>query len=278
MARATVVVVGLGMLAACAGLQPVEPRRSPYRSALLNAEFTSAYPRERTADPLRLAASPAPTRAHASHGSRNDLALAEPPRASGERQREQPPRTLDEGDGEAGRPDSAYAPEIAAAYVTAVYLANETVTHDGGSGSPSVIDIYRYAQRRGGIYHSTRPAVGDLVFFHNTYDRNGDGRNNDWYTHVGMVEGVEDDGRISVLSYLDHTVSRTWLSLERPDAAQVGDVVVNTVMRRRSESDPPYTQYLASELFAGFANLLGTRTEFLVIDNWQPGMGVASAD
>jgi len=176
--------------------------------------------------------------------------------------------------------DSLYDPLVAAQYIDAVYRANETATHTPEDAQDfDIVDIYRHAQRTGSIYHATRPAVGDLVFFHNTFDRNGDGRNNDWYTHVGVVESVDDAGNISVLSYLDHRVSRTYLNLETPDLTRTDDgQLVNTAMRRQNENDPPYTQYLASELFAGFGSLLGDRNEFLVIDNWRPGMNVAQAN
>ena len=41
-----------------------------------------------------------------------------------------------------------------------------------------------------------RPEPGDLVFFHDTYDRNRDGKLGDKWTHVALVEAVEGD-RIS---------------------------------------------------------------------------------
>ena len=43
-----------------------------------------------------------------------------------------------------------------------------------------------------------RPDPGDLVFFDNTYDRNGNGRRDDPLTHIGIVLDVDDDGTIAV--------------------------------------------------------------------------------
>lgn len=249
-------------LLACAGCAQHAQLRYPYRSAALNVEFVSAYPRPVDFDPLSLNGG-TPEEEDAT-----DVALSRPPSS------EPGPAAHDAVESAA---DSVYNPQEAAEYVTAVYAANDTATSE--DGTTEIIDIYRYVQVGGAIYHSTRPAVGDLVFFHNTFDRNGDGRSNDWYTHVGVVESIDDAGNISVLSYLDSRVSRSYMNLERPEEAtdEQGETV-NTTMRRRSSSDPPYTQYLASELFAGFGSLLGERTQFLVIDNWHPGMSVAQFD
>ena len=254
------------MLGGCATTQhSTPPDRNPYRSATLNVDFQSAYPRSVSADPFGLS-SEDETRTNA-YADRTQRPTPRPePAARPEQVAAASP---------APSVDSIYDPESAAAYVHAVYQANETAVT--GEGRPSeVIDIYRHSQEDGQVYHSTRPAVGDLVFFHNTFDRNGDGRANDWYTHVGMVESLDDDGNIAILSYLDGRVSRTHLNLERPnDARDDSDGVINTAMRQRRQDDAAYTQYLASELFAGFGSLLGEREEFLVIDNWQPGMSVA---
>jgi hypothetical protein len=256
---------------ACAGSAP---RRDPdplavgrFRAPLLNTSFASAYPRPAGDDPF-----PERTESLREANSRGTALAAHtpPPRLNAE-----PVETAPIPERRRSRPDSVYFPDAAAAYVTAVYAVNETQTSDVGA-SPAIIDIYRYTQAHGSVYHSTTPAVGDLVFFHNTFDRNGDMRNNDWYTHVGLVEAVDTAGNIDVLSYLDGQVSRTRMNLERADVAMDGDgAIVNTTMRRPNNDDPAYTQYLASELFAGFGSLLGEATEFLVIDNWQPGMDVA---
>ena len=95
---------------------------------------------------------------------------------------------------------------------------------------------------------------------------------NDWYTHVGLVEYVEEAGTISVLSYIDGEVSRLIMNLDNPSDLEVDGVAHNTRLREPSDDDPPYSEYLAGELFAGFASLLGNRTEVVVLDSWDPGM------
>jgi hypothetical protein len=224
---------------------------------MLNTDFSSSYPRPTTLTPFGGDSSPAETASELSAYSGDPYGTNVP---------------ILEPDA-----DSAYTPRDAALYVSAVYEVNETDTGDSRSSSEMIIEIYRYTQREGAIYHATVPAVGDLVFFHNTHDQNGDARNNDWYTHVGLVESVDNEGTIALLSYIDGEVSRTFMNLERPDETRTDDDrPLNSTMRRPSAGDPPYTQYLASELFAGFGNLLGDRSEFLIIDDWEPGMSLAT--
>jgi hypothetical protein len=139
-------------------------------------------------------------------------------------------------------------------------------------GDDAVATLFAEAKKQGQIYHATRPAVGDLVFFHNTYDRNGDNRNNDWYTHVGLVEGVDKDGTIYVLSWFDGQIQTFPINLEHPKLAREerSNKIWNLQLRTPGDDDPQHTQYLGGELFAGFAGLLGNRQEIVVIDSWAP--------
>lgn len=167
----------------------------------------------------------------------------------------------------------ATASRHAAEFIQALYKING-VKVKVGQGEEAIAAMHEDFKQRGRIYHATRPAVGDVVFFHNSFDRNGDGRNNDWFTHVGLVEAVEDDGTIHVLSYLGGQVSAFTINLEHPRVGidPDGGRTWNHVLRPRDPSDPPFTQYLGGELFAGFGSLLGDRAELMVIDNWTPGM------
>ena len=162
------------------------------------------------------------------------------------------------------RGSGSYTPEYAAGYVVAVYAANDVTLGNAAAGS--IADLYRKAQQTGTIYHSSRPAVGDLIFFHNTFDRNADGRQNDWYSHVGIVESVDDQGTIALLSYLGGKVGRTYMNLESPALAERAGKTLNTRMKAESTG----SDFLAGKLFAGFASLLGNRTEVVVLDEWQP--------
>ena len=173
----------------------------------------------------------------------------------------------------AAAPAHDYKPAHAAEYVMAVYRING-IDLGVEPNDNAIAEIYNTVKEQGSIYHATRPAVGDLVFFHNTFDRNNDKRNNDWYTHIGLIERVEGDGTIHVLSYLDGKVQSVVINLEHPKIAKDDRTgsTWNDKLRARTPDDPPFTQYMGGELFAGFGNILGNRTEFVVIDNWTPGM------
>jgi cell wall-associated NlpC family hydrolase len=84
-------------------------------------------------------------------------------------------------------------------------------------GDNGVQAIYRYAQAHGEVYMRRAPEPGDLVFFRETYDRNRDGRQNDGLTHVGLVDGVSDDGTVSVIHRVKRGVVRYRMNLQHAD-------------------------------------------------------------
>ena len=95
-----------------------------------------------------------------------------------------------------------------------------------------------------------RPRPGDLVFFHDTYDRDRNGRGGDRFTHVGLVEAVDGDA-VAIL-HRGGRVERIRMDLARPSDPAANDPV--RVARRR---DARGTRYLAGELFAAYGELLG---------------------
>src|SRR5436305_623048 len=56
------------------------------------------------------------------------------------------------------------------------------------------------ARARGYLYRNAWPAVGDIAFFHDTYDANRDGVRNDPITHAAVVADVQPDGTIVLIS------------------------------------------------------------------------------
>jgi len=95
------------------------------------------------------------------------------------------------------------------------------------------------------------PRPGDLAFFSGTYDRNRDGRSDDPFTHVALVEAV--DGRAVLLLHRGHRgIERVRMDLSRPS-----DRAANDPVRHPRTTDPPATRVLAGELFAGYGAVLG---------------------
>ncbi len=126
---------------------------------------------------------------------------------------------------------------------------------DGGNG---VGRIYGHVVQHGRIHYGPTVHPGDLVFFHNTWDFNMDGRLNDPLTHVGVVERVERDGTVVFVSWVTAGIERFRMNLKMPDTHRTGDGrVLNDFMRRKGLGDPQATRYLTGQLFAAFGTLIG---------------------
>jgi hypothetical protein len=112
----------------------------------------------------------------------------------------------------------------------------------------------RFGERwRGGEW----PAPGDLVFFDDTWDRNGNGRRDDPLTHVGIVEQVASGtGTVTFLHRAGRAVERGFMTLDQPDRWRAADgTVLNTPLRTKGKGPRPDVPVLAGELFGGYGHL-----------------------
>ena len=93
----------------------------------------------------------------------------------------------------------------------------------------------------------------DLVFWHDTYDRNRNGKADDPFTHVGIVEYVVD-GTVVFLHRGGQAVARGAMTPERPGEEAAGGVALNSAIRKKGRrvDDVPV---LAGALFAGYGRL-----------------------
>lgn len=99
------------------------------------------------------------------------------------------------------------------------------------------------------------PSPGDLVFFDDTWDRNGNGRRDDPLTHVGLVEWVDPDGTVTFLHRGGQGVTRGQLNLRQPDRMKGPDGrPLNAPLRVRTSRDDD-APALAGQLFAGFGRI-----------------------
>lgn len=163
---------------------------------------------------------------------------------------------------------------LAMAYVSAIYQVNGVQLSQAaskGKSQPSIAQLYAYAADNKLLYEAQKPAIGDLVFFHNTFDRNRDGRWNDWHSLVGIVEEIDEDSTVTVLAYFNNAIERVHLNLKYPNVhkSKKGDIY-NSQLRANEGAEIG----ISSKLFAGFANFLGDKSSVTVIDNWKPGMRV----
>jgi hypothetical protein len=118
--------------------------------------------------------------------------------------------------------------------------------------------IWYFAKRRGGIHFRKVPLPGDLIFFHHTYDANGNRKADDFYSHVAVVERVHKDGTIVYMDRAVSGIARRRMNLFYPDRVKHPRTgkVVNSNVRPRRRWDEKGAKYLASQLFAGFATVI----------------------
>lgn len=91
----------------------------------------------------------------------------------------------------------------------------------------------------------TAPALGDILFWDDTYDRNADGRWNDPLTHAGIVVATFPNGRIDYVHY--HY--RRGIVVETMNLSAPDDVTLNAPMRMKGQRTPRIDLWLASHLF-----------------------------
>ena len=118
--------------------------------------------------------------------------------------------------------------------------------------------VGRYGERwRGGAW----PEPGDLVFFDDTWDRNGDGKADDPFTHVGLVEWVDARGTVTFLHRGGRGVARAVMTLDRrgPVRGRDGQPLNDFLRARGAPSNGDLG--LTGELFAGFGRIEPARIE-----------------
>ncbi|HNP82681.1 MAG TPA: CHAP domain-containing protein [Nitrospira sp.] len=141
----------------------------------------------------------------------------------------------------------------------AIYLAHGIDLFEGGAvdGKANGVGlIYNHLRKHGQLHRGPVVQAGDLVFFDNTWDYNGDGLVNDPLTHVGIVERVESNGTIVFISRVAGAIERYRMNVAHPHIHRTADGrLLNDYMRRKHWRDGEQTPYLTGELFAAF----GTR-------------------
>ena len=83
-------------------------------------------------------------------------------------------------------------------------------------GDNGVTAVWRWTSARGRLFRTGRPDPGDLVFFHDTYDRDRDGKLDDGLTHVALVESVQPDGTVSIIHRVSRGVMRYRMNVDHP--------------------------------------------------------------
>jgi len=155
------------------------------------------------------------------------------------------------------RLDGDAVPTDCSGYLHALYRrAHVDLFSEALPGDNGVRAIVRWVQRYGHLSRARLAAPGDLVFFDNSYDRDGDRRLNDRLTHAGLVEQVLPDGTLLIVHSTNHGIVREPMNLFRPhEATDAAGRAINAPLRRKAAGDGPNTPHLMSELFAGFGSV-----------------------
>lgn len=124
----------------------------------------------------------------------------------------------------------------------------------GGNG---VNRIYRIMENARLLYDTRRPVPGDIIFWDNTYDKNGDGLRNDPLTHAGIVLSVSETGTVSYVHFhYTKGITVEFMNLETPGTFRLEAAgtmgIVNSPMRMKSQRGDAAEPWLAGQLYRIF--------------------------
>lgn len=130
--------------------------------------------------------------------------------------------------------------------VMAVYYRSgiDLQSYLSGYSGGGVQRLYGFLDDRQLLYKQADLAPGDMLFWDNTYDKNGDGKKNDTLTHVGMVVTVDERGNIQ---YIHHNY-RKGIVLAKMNLLDPDNLDVNSPMRARGEEKGHAPLWLSSHL------------------------------
>jgi hypothetical protein len=100
------------------------------------------------------------------------------------------------------------------------------------------------------------PEPGDVIIWDNTYDKNGDEKWNDTFTHAGVVVRSNRNGTIE---YIHHNYAKgiviEKMNLLKPDTYEESGTIINSPMRMRAHRYINPEKWLSSHLLHSFARL-----------------------
>lgn len=114
--------------------------------------------------------------------------------------------------------------------------------------------LWEQAKEAGVLHKRKEPALGDVAFFDNTYDRNRNGRRDDKLTHVAVVEEVAPDGTITLVHLGSKGVVRILMNMHHPgERTDEAGQKINSYLRASSGKDGG--KVLSGDLCVGFGSL-----------------------
>ena len=108
-----------------------------------------------------------------------------------------------------------------------------------------VTRIYRWLDDEQLLYRPDDPAPGDIIFWDNSYDKNGNGLADDELTHVGMVVSVDEAGLVTYVHH-DYLSGVIFANMYPPDPSNRS---LNSGMRIQSLGPTPDGGITAGDLY-----------------------------
>jgi hypothetical protein len=128
--------------------------------------------------------------------------------------------------------------------------------------------LYKSMMARGIVHEDRLPRPGDLIFWDNTWDANGNGdRTDDPLTHAGIVLSVDGDGGIRyVHEHLQKGVIVEAMNLRRPrDRLDESGTLINSALALASApGETKAERRLAGELWRAFGDALSAKKYYRV--------------
>ena len=136
-------------------------------------------------------------------------------------------------------------------------LVSAAYTKAGLELSGTSASLNALARKTGTFHERLRPEVGDIVFFDNTWDRNGNGRRDDSLTHVAVVESIDDKGTQTLVHLGGKGVVRMMMNLEEPGVYKdASGAILNSYLRRGKSGER-----LTGQLWSGYGSLWALDSE-----------------
>ncbi len=136
---------------------------------------------------------------------------------------------------------------LAAYYLGGIDLRKEYERQSGNG----VRRLYQIARLHHLLSTDQIPFPGDVLFWDNTYDANGDGKWNDELTHTGIVVASYSDGKVDYIHY--HI--RRGIVLERMDLRNPDEESFNAPIRIKEPGNPRPEKWLAAQLYRASGRL-----------------------
>ncbi len=116
--------------------------------------------------------------------------------------------------------------------------------------------IYKFLKHEGLLYKTKLPAPGDIIFWDNTYDKNKNGKPDDYLTHMGMVVNVDKTGTVEYIheNYRKGIILAKMNLFEPDKYYEIIDgkkIILNDPIRMRGS--PKSKKWLSSQLYRDFA-------------------------